>query len=359
MARNPSFDRNIYLSPIFEGDTVYYETALPFDGEEISLLYPIEEIISVRNYRLDIEYQEGVDYIVRDGKIIILPNSRINTTSLDQYYLKEPASISIVVEPNRCPYKFNEQRYVMYGEGDYMTSRQIAVSYKHKECWNLFRQTNQSDKVNRFINKLISKKETTIVFYGDSITVGCNSSGTEYGGILPPYAEPWPVMVTEYLKEKYNSKINYVNTAVGGTNTPWGVEHFKDNVLKYKPDLLVLGFGMNDGFLPKEEHIKLIMEMVNQMRESNPDCDILLIATTVANIETNWYMAQVTYIEEYQSIGLEHVGIVDMTHMHMDLLKKKRFKDMTGNNVNHPNDFLARVYAQSILEVMGELKCDN
>jgi hypothetical protein len=70
-------------------------------------------------------------------------------------------------------------------------------------------------------------------------------------------------------------------------------------------------------------------------------------------------MAQVTYIEEYQSIGLEHVGIVDMTHMHMDLLKKKRFKDMTGNNVNHPNDFLARVYAQSILEVMGELKCDN
>ena len=26
---------------------------------------------------------------------------------------------------------------------------------------------------------------------------------------------------------------------------------------------------------------------------------------------------------------------------------------MTGNNINHPNDFLARVYAQAILEAMG------
>ena len=57
MAKNPVFDRNLYLLPIFEGDIVYFETALPFEGEEISLLYPIDEIISVRNYRLDIEYK--------------------------------------------------------------------------------------------------------------------------------------------------------------------------------------------------------------------------------------------------------------------------------------------------------------
>ena len=356
MAKNPIFDRNLYLLPIFEGDTVYYETALPFEGEEASLLYPIDEIISVRNYRLDIEYKEGVDYIVKDGKLFILPNGNIKTTSLDEYYLKEPAAVSVAVVSSRCPYKFNEQRYFMFGEGDYMTSRQIAVSYKHKESWNLFRQTNQSEKVSIFINKLINKQETTIVFYGDSITVGCNSSGTEYGGNLPPYAEPWPVMVTEHLKDKYHAKINYVNTAVGGTNSPWGLEHFKENVLKYNPDLLVLGFGMNDGRLPKEEHIKLIMNMVNQMREHKPDCGIILIATTVANIESNWYGAQDTYIDEYQKIDLDNVALVDMTHTHLDLLKKKRFKDMTGNNVNHPNDFLARVYAQSILEVMGELK---
>ena len=354
MNNNPIYDRNIYLKSLFEGDTVYYETALPFNGEEINLLYPIEKIISVRNYRLDKEYQEDIDYIVKDGRLIILPNGNIKTTSLDEYYLKEPASVPIGVNPKICPYHFNEERYVMYGEGDFMTSKQIAISYKHKSSWDLFRQINQSNKVHRFINKLKNKEDTTVVFYGDSITVGCNSSGTEYGGNLPPYAEPWPVMVTEYLKDKYKTHINYINTAVGGTNTEWGLNNFQDNVIKYHPDLLVLGFGMNDGPLPKEEHIKLIMKMVNMMKEYNPDCDIVLIATTIANNETTWCLAQSTYIEEYQKINLDNVSIVDMTHIHLNLLKKKKFKDMTGNNVNHPNDFLARVYAQSILEVMGE-----
>ena len=37
------------------------------------------------------------------------------------------------------------------------------------------------------------------------------------------------------------------------------------------------------------------------------------------------------------------------------LLEKKRFFDMTGNNVNHPNDFLASVYAQTILKILGVL----
>ena len=42
-------------------------------------------------------------------------------------------------------------------------------------------------------------------------------------------------------------------------------------------------------------------------------------------------------------------ALVPMTSMHSALMEKKRFYDMTGNNINHPCDFLARVYAQVIL----------
>ena len=42
-----------------------------------------------------------------------------------------------------------------------------------------------------------------------------------------------------------------------------------------------------------------------------------------------------------------------MTAMHIDLLKANRFRDMSGNNVNHPNDFLARVYAQVVLQTVA------
>ena len=47
------------------------------------------------------------------------------------------------------------------------------------------------------------------------------------------------------------------------------------------------------------------------------------------------------------------VSVADMTDMHKKLLATgKRYRDMTGNNVNHPNDFLARVYAQVILRTL-------
>ena len=51
----------------------------------------------------------------------------------------------------------------------------------------------------------------------------------------------------------------------------------------------------------------------------------------------------------------EITELVPMTDMHSALLEKKRFFDMTGNNVNHPNDFLTSVYAQTILRILGVL----
>ncbi len=45
-----------------------------------------------------------------------------------------------------------------------------------------------------------------------------------------------------------------------------------------------------------------------------------------------------------------------MTTTHADLLKRKRFQDFTGNNVNHPNDFLVRAYAQVMLKTtLGDI----
>ena len=43
-----------------------------------------------------------------------------------------------------------------------------------------------------------------------------------------------------------------------------------------------------------------------------------------------------------------------MTGMHASLLEKKRYADMTGNNVNHPNDYLARVYAPTLFATLQE-----
>ena len=36
----------------------------------------------------------------------------------------------------------------------------------------------------------------------------------------------------------------------------------------------------------------------------------------------------------------------------MRALEKKKYRDMTGNNVNHANDFTARVYAQTVFQTI-------
>ena len=47
------------------------------------------------------------------------------------------------------------------------------------------------------------------------------------------------------------------------------------------------------------------------------------------------------------------LAVADLTQMHADLLLAgKRYRDMTGNNINHPNDYLIRVYAQVILKTL-------
>ncbi len=56
--------------------------------------------------------------------------------------------------------------------------------------------------------------------------------------------------------------------------------------------------------------------------------------------------------KEYQQplLNLKDTGIAiaDMTAIHEELLRHKAYQDMTGNNVNHPNDYLARWYAQVV-----------
>lgn len=351
---NFKYDLDIYLKPFNNNEIMYFETALPLKGEAIQTLFPIEEIIAVTNYGLDVIYEEGKDYIVKDKKLVITENSKIKQIGLDEYYSKKPAAIQINVNKERARYKFNDQRYLMFGELDFMSSKQIAITYKHKLDDVAFVQKNQKNQLGHFFNKLENKQNPTIVFYGDSITEGNNSSGTQYGNNTKPYAPSWTTMVTDYLERYYNAKINYVNTAVGGKNTKWGLDNVEERVNKYHPDLFIMGLGANDGMLSKEDHAALIKEIIDSVRKENPECDIILIATIICNPESEWYCGQQQFFyQEYEKFDYNNLAICNMTLAHFYLLSRKAFKDMSGNNINHPNDFLARVYAQAILQVMG------
>jgi hypothetical protein len=45
--------------------------------------------------------------------------------------------------------------------------------------------------------------------------------------------------------------------------------------------------------------------------------------------------------------------LVDLTEIWQQLLERKHDLDLTGNGLNHPNDFGHRLYAQAILESLS------
>jgi hypothetical protein len=46
------------------------------------------------------------------------------------------------------------------------------------------------------------------------------------------------------------------------------------------------------------------------------------------------------------------VALVDMTAVWEEQLQAKEMFDLTGNGLNHPNDFGHRLYAQGVLELI-------
>ena len=122
-----------------------------------------------------------------------------------------------------------------------------------------------------------------------------------------------------------------------------------------KFDLMVIAFGMNDGSIEGFE--ENTVKMIEDALKINPDAEFLLVSTTLPHkLAAGFYRQQYMQQAVLERICGRYGGktaLVPMTDVHLSLLEKKRFFDMTGNNVNHPNDFLSAIYAQTILRVLG------
>ena len=356
------YNRETYLKPLWHTREIYNETVL-FVGEndKAPLLYTPSEVISVRNYKLDVEYVQGVDYVIEDGKISRTPNSSIPYMKINDYYLKAQPSGAVLevdksaVSEDMLPL-INGPRWLKYGETTTFTQYQIAVTYRHNQPWTGSTVIGHPEKFQSFINKLQSGENAKILFFGDSITVGCNASGTPQGGNISPYCESWTNMVTSYLNDKYDVTLEYVNTAIGGTATKSGRDRFQTDVLDHEPDLLVIAYGMNDRETSPQNYKSYIEQMVSSYHMAIPDGNILLVSTQLPNPEClNWNKNQKLWEPILQEVASNNdfCAVAPVTSMHASMQNAgKRYRDYTANNVNHPNDFIVRLYAQVCLKTM-------
>ncbi len=353
MFTNKPTDLQKLTAPVWEGDTVYEESFFPLLAEnedeestlEIPLLYPVTEILSVTTASREETLKACVDYRCEDGKLIIPGGSAVRRFAEKDYHIVGEGE-------DKFPFAHRDGGKIFFGEGDTMHSREYLVTYRHAGSWDGFVPTGDAKKLPRTKALLKAGKPVSFCYFGDSITTGANSSGA-IG--FAPYIPMFPELVSMVLEEKFGSDIHYVNHARGGMVSKWGTENLPAMFAEEKPDIMFIAFGMNDatGRVTPEAFMENTRIMVEQTKALNPDCEFLLCSTTMPNPMAPLFVSDHAAHEPLLAAFCEELGdcaaLVPMTSVHQALMEHKRFFDMSGNNINHPCDFLARVYAQTIL----------
>lgn len=256
-----------------------------------------------------------------------------------------------------APIATTDGRYVTVfaiGNPEYVTKWQICVTYETEEMWQGYAPEPSLSKLPTVSEKLAKGEPVTVVLYGDSISVGFDCSGI-YN--VKPYQPIWGDLVIESLRERFQSPITFHNPSVAGVDSDWALENLQERVNVHHPDLVILGWGMNDRCSGEEYAVKT-KRLIEKIKEENPKAEIVLMASSLANAltATEPYLFcanQKDHGRCLKDLCKEGIVLADIGSMQTELMKKKRYIDLTGNWLNHPNDYLARVQAQIVNTVLS------
>jgi hypothetical protein len=331
----PLCDLGRWMRPFWRSDTIFNETVLmTTDGRGPAggrLLYEPDRVLSVTNYGLDTVYRKKHDYIVKGRSIYLPPGSSIP-------YRKDTPSVNL-------------------GWYD-LQSRWITVTYTHHDPWTGPTPSYKGDPLARTTNKLRSGAAVTIVAYGTSITRGMDVSGYDsVRPFMPSYMDLW----SKSLQDAFpNSHVTLHNAALPGATIAWGAEHAEHYVAPLHPDLTVIDFGMNDFWSVSPEAFRdSVKTIIRKVRAGDPAAAFLLLANMqydpayVADTDRNkaFFTGNFNgYRKVLQEMEGPGIACLDMTSLSAAIYRRKKAKDCLVNPL-HPNDYLARWYAQGLLSL--------
>jgi lysophospholipase L1-like esterase len=329
------------LAPIWKSPRVHDESILPVsrEGEPATamLLFQPAGPVLVRNRALDQTFSEGVDYTV-DGKTIRLtPDSAIPSMTIEQLY---PQSGGPGIAEGTGG-TFVLTRGIL--------EQQLSVSYDRRSEWDGTVPASAGDKLPLIRGKLERGEPVTIALLGDSISFGASASRAS-----PPFVPGWGELFIRGLRQRYDADITFVNRSRGGANSNWGQKVAPAFIVPEKPDLCILAFGMNDANgTPTEAFLRNITTIMEQVRGGNPAVEFILVAPMLRNEKWRPLQPMDTYLDGLTTLASESVAVADVWSISRHIARTKGPYE-TSDHINHPNDFIVRVYAQVALALLGE-----
>lgn len=337
-----------WQSSVVHGESVLFVQETAGERPWAKLLLTPARITQVRLANGNQTFAEGKDFEVNLnlGRLELTAGSQIPFLKAEELF--PPAN-----GPRGINHKLGDpSRQVLFDNQRWFHDQQVEVTYVAAENWQGYKPELAEASLSRTLGKLRRGEPLTIAVTGDSITYGLNASKL---GDAEPQMPPYPDLVASGLESSYGSEVKMINNAVSGWRLEQGLEKL-DELLATKPDLMVIAFGMNHfGSRDVDGFRKSLATMLERVHGADPNIEIILVSPMHGN--PDWVHTPADQFAIHRdaiaSFAGPKIALADLTTLWGQMLERKRFVDLTGNGVNHPNDFGHRIYASVILGLLS------
>lgn len=363
-----AFGASETVTPFYTGNVIYNESVLLIKGDDGKAVGKLQfkpvRILSVRDFTLKKEYDlslfgvSGRTLTVNDpDRVTYLTEKNLQGLEMPEgFYLKNS-----VKEMTNTLTDCVLMAGAVYTESPFYYGKQIYVSYVYdtKDLNTSLYATYKTSVLPKTQAKLAFGDSLKICATGDSVMEGCSSSGRFN---REPFMDNFMTLTVQELKRAYsNENITLSNQAVGGMASGWGAKDAQTLKLANEhPDLLYIHFGINDlgSQNSAESYYINIKKIIDDVHGVNPDCEVVLIKAFNANPDIYDQAGFERYWKKLDQLASENANVytLDMFSQSLALINAKDYYSVTGNGINHVNDFSARLYAMNMIAQLVKYK---
>lgn len=329
---------------------MYQEEPVLFNETRRGFLeYSPLQIMSVTSSDGTQSYIEGVDFNVDsyNGILSLTEQSRIPCLTLGG-------------GEGPCYNRFSDQlgNSLFFAEGHVMHDFQACVQYVHEYQKSGKKQTKieySPFSLPKARQLLTTKRQLKITLIGDSISCGANASAVTG---VHPFRLPYYQILVETLQNNYAADIHLSNFSKGGATSSYALQALQ-TMLSITTDIAIIAFGMNDAThnVAPSQFRDTIHAVIRRIQLQFPFCEIILIAGLLPNPVWSYANTQLheAYLMELLTLQSteNNVVVADCHSLSAELYHRKRYPACSGNNINHPNDWMHLHYAKQLSGLFG------
>ena len=193
----------------------------------------------------------------------------------------------------------------------------------------------------RKMNSAVKGNNITIGFIGGSITQGTGATEEE---------NCYAYRVYKWWESNFsNSQTKYINAGIGGTDSKFGVARVSDDLLQYKPDIVVVEFAVND--VDNPDCLQTAEGLIRRILENDKETAVLILCNLI-------YDSAATMQDEYEKLAQHYdiplISIKDTVYKKIQdgILK---VEEVTTDKI-HPIDKGHELIAKEVTDYLESVK---